>query len=156
MDKFKYLVAVIGGVAATALKMYVPIFVAVVVIMIFDFVTGIIAAKVTGEKLNSETARRGVLKKGAMLGQLVFGVALDYIVPMAIEQVGFEYNVSHLLFSGIMGFYIIFTEAVSVCENFYECNPNSFPKWLVKFLSAGKEQLDRLGEEIAEGGEHHD
>ncbi len=146
MDKMKYIVAVVGGLVATALKLYAPIFIAVMVVLIFDFITGIIAAKMTGERWNSEKALKGVVKKGTMLGQLLFGIALDYIIPMAVEQVGFEFNMSHLLFSNIMGFYIIFTEAVSVCENFYKCNPDSFPPWIVRLLSAGKEQLDKLGD----------
>ncbi len=156
MDKLKYLIALLGGILATWLKLYAPIFIAVMVVIVFDFITGVIAAKMSGEKWNSEKARKGVVKKGTMLGQLLFGIALDYIIPMAAQQVGFSFNVSHLLFSNIIGFYIIFTEAVSVCENFYKCNPNSFPKWIVVFLSAGKEQLDKLGEGIVKDGDRHD
>lgn len=148
MEKIKWFVAMLSGYMATWFKAYRPIFFAVMFMLVFDWVTGIISAKVTGEKWNSETARKGVIKKGVMLLQLLFGIALDYIIPMAAEQIGFEFNVSHLLFSSIIGFYIIFTEAVSVCENFYECNPDSFPKWIIKFLSIGKDQLDKLGEAV--------
>ncbi|MBQ8893365.1 MAG: phage holin family protein, partial [Clostridia bacterium] len=103
MDKLKYLIALVGGLLATALKLYAPIFIAVMVMLIFDFITGIIAAKMTGENWNSATARKGLMKKGTMLAQLLFGIALDYIIPMAATQVGFTFNVSHLLFSNIIG-----------------------------------------------------
>ncbi len=152
MEKLKYFVAVAGGVLFTYFKMYAPLFIVVVLVMAFDFFTGIVAANLTGEGWNSNTAREGAMKKGMLIAALFFGILLDFILPMAAQQVGFAFDV-HLLFSSIIGFYIIFTECVSVCENFYECCPNSFPKWIVKFLTAGKDQLDQLGETITEEDE---
>lgn len=153
MEKIKWFVAMLCGYLATWLKAYSPILIAVAFMIVFDWITGTIAAKMTGDNWNSDVARRGVIKKGVMVLQLLFGIALDYIIPMAAEQIGFDFNIGHLLFSSIIGFYIIFTEAVSVCENFYEINPNSFPKWIVKFLSIGKEQLEKLGENLEKDGD---
>ncbi|MBR6794415.1 MAG: phage holin family protein [Clostridia bacterium] len=156
MEKLKYLIALIGGLLLTELKLYGPIFIAVVVMCAFDFFTGIAAAKMTGVGWNSAKARKGVMKKGLMLCMLLFGVALDVIIPMAAEHIGIQLAVGPLLFSSIIGFYIIFTEAISVCENFYACNPNSFPRWIVKLLTAGKEQIDKLGDGFEKDGEPHD
>ncbi len=145
MNYVKYLIALVGGLLASGLKMYAPIFIAVAVACLFDFFTGIAAAKLTGDGWNSKVARKGALKKAVMIGALAFGVFLDICIPMAAKQVGFTFHLD-LLFSSIIGFYIIFTECVSVCENFLRCCPNSFPKWIIKLLTAGKEHLEHLGE----------
>lgn len=150
MEKLKYLFAILGGLIVTFGKMYGALFIAVAVAMCFDFITGIIAAKVSGEGFNSQKAKRGALKKGMLLGALLFGIFLDYVLPMATKMVGFQFNVSHLLFSSVIAFYIVFTECVSVCENFYRCCPDAFPKWILKTLTVGKEQLDKLGDKIEE------
>jgi len=52
-----------------------------------------------------------------------------------------------LLFSNVIGFYIAFTECVSVCENIYKCYPGAFPIWLTAILTDGKNYLDKLGDE---------
>ena len=71
MEKLKYLIALIGGLLLTELKLYGPIFIAVVVMCAFDFFTGIAAAKMTGVGWNSAKARKGVMKKGLMLCMLL-------------------------------------------------------------------------------------
>ncbi len=146
MDKFKFLLTLLGGFIASALKTYTPIFIAAIVAMAFDWITGVIAAKQTGKGWSSDVARHGVLKKGMMMLMLGFGVFLDYMLPMAVEHAGFTFDVGPMLASNVISFYIIFTECISVCENFYECSPDSFPKWIVKLLAVGKQQLDKLGE----------
>lgn len=156
MEKLKYLFAALGGLLVTFGKMYGALFIAVALAMCFDFITGIIAAKVSGEGFNSQKAKRGALKKGMLLGALLFGIFLDYVLPMAAVQVGFKFDMTHLLFSSIIGFYIVFTECISVCENFYRCCPDTFPKWIVKFLTIGKDQLDKLGEQIEEDQDEED
>ncbi len=155
MEKIKFLIAMACSCVAAMFELYWPIIVFTSIALAFDFVTGIIAAKMTGEGWNSDKARKGVSKKGTMLLMLGFGVFLDYLIPMAVKHVGFEIHISHLLFSSIIGFYIIFTECISVCENFYKISPNSFPKWIIRLLTVGKEQLDKLGDTV-EGVTEHD
>ncbi len=150
MEKIKFLIAMLCGLFAAAFKMYWPIIVFTMIALVFDFVTGVIAANMTGEGWNSKKARKGAAKKGTLIIMLLFGIFLDYLIPMAGEYVGFSFDLKHLLFSSIIGFYIIFTECISVCENFYKISPHSFPKWIINLLTVGKEQLVKLGEGGAE------
>ena len=145
MKKFKYFFAAIGGLAATYLKAYVPLIIIVTIAVIFDFITGILSAVIVGDGLDSKTARKGVWKKGMLFLALGFGIFLDYMIPMAAAQVGFTIT-TKLLFSSIIGFYIAFTECVSVAENILECCPGAFPQWVLKILKEGKEQIDKKGE----------
>lgn len=143
MEKLKFLFVGIGGVLAAYFKAYIPLMVIVAIAVLFDIVTGVIAAVYTGEGLNSKKARLGALKKATMFLALGFGIFLDYLIPMATAQIGFEVS-AKLLFSSIIAFYIVFTECVSVCENIFKCNPNAFPNWIIKLLTDGIKHLDNI------------
>ncbi len=150
MDKLKILLVTSGGMLATYFKAYIPLIAIVLIAVIFDIITGIIAAIYTGEGLNSKKARQGALKKGTMFLALAFGIFLDYLIPFAAVQVGFAVDVN-LLFSSVIAFYIAFTECVSVCENIFRCNPEAFPKWITKLLTEGKEHLDNINNKSESG-----
>lgn len=141
MDKLKYALIGVGGILTTYFKAYLPLFIIVCIAILFDIFTGVFAAIYTKVGLNSQKARDGAVKKGTMLLSLAFGMFLDYLIPMAAEQIGFTIAPT-LAFSSIIAFYIVFTECVSVCENIFKCNPNAFPKWIVKILSDGIKHLD--------------
>lgn len=143
MEKTKYLLMAIGGLLAAYFKAYIPLIVIVLIAVVFDFITGVVAAVYTGVGLNSAKARKGALKKATMFLALCFGIFLDYLIPMAAAQIGFKVTID-LLFSSVIAFYIVFTECVSVCENIFKCNPNAFPKWIVKMLSDGIKHLDEV------------
>lgn len=149
MKNINIIIATFGGVLAAYLKAYLPLIVIVAIAVILDFITGIIAAVYTGDGLNSKKARKGALKKATMFLSLAFGIFLDYLIPMAAIQIGFDIS-TNLMFSSIIAFYITFTECVSVCENIYRCNPDSFPKWIVKVLTEGKEKLEHINDSESE------
>lgn len=142
MDKLKFLIIAAGGAVASYFKVYVPLVVIVGISVIFDIVTGVVAAVYTGEGLNSKKARRGALKKATMFLALGFGIFLDYLIPLAVSQVGFSADIK-LMFSSVIAFYIAFCECVSVCENIFRCNPDAFPKWIAKILTDGKNHFEK-------------
>ena len=146
MTTLKYLAIAIGGLFGAYFNIYSSIIVIVFVATMFDIVTGVIASIITGEGINSKRAFKGVLKKCVLFLALAFGTFLDYMIPFASSQLGFEMS-AKLLFSSVIGFYITFTECVSVCENILKCYPGTLPKWLTKILTDGKEYLDDLGDE---------
>lgn len=143
MEKIKFLLIGIGGALSAYFKAYVPLIIIVSIAVIFDIITGVIAAVYTGEGLNSKKARQGALKKATMFLALGFGIFLDYLIPMATAQIGFEVT-AKLLFSSIIAFYIVFTECVSVCENLFKCNPNALPKWIVSLLTDGITHINKM------------
>ena len=146
MATLKYLAIAIGGLIGAYFNIYSSIIVVVFLSIMFDIVTGVIASIITAEGINSKRAFKGVLKKCVLFLALAFGTFLDYMIPFASSQLGFEMS-AKLLFSSAIGFYISFTECVSVCENIFKCYPGAFPKWLTKILTDGKKYLDDLGDE---------
>ncbi len=149
MERLKFVFIGIGGILAAYFKAYVPLLIIVSIAVVFDIITGVIAAVYTGVGLNSVKARKGALKKATMFLALGFGIFLDYLIPMAAAQIGFEVT-AKLLFSSIIAFYIVFTECVSICENLFKCNPNAFPKWIVKLLTDGIKHLDNIKKDEGE------
>lgn len=143
MERLKFLIVAIGGLIASYFKAYIPLIVVVAVSVIFDIITGVVAAVYSGEGLNSKKARKGALKKATMFLALGFGIFLDYLIPLAASQLGFTLDIK-LMFSSVIAFYIAFCECVSVCENIFRCNPSAFPKWIVEILTDGKKHLDTL------------
>ena len=109
MKSLNVVLATVGGIIAAYFKAYIPLIIIVAIAVIFDFITGIIAAVYTGEGLNSKKARKGALKKATMFLALAFGIFLDYLIPTAADQIGFVIY-TKLMFSSIITFYIAFTE----------------------------------------------
>lgn len=141
MKKYEFILAAVGGIFTTYFKAYIPLFLIVLIAMTFDFVSGVATALITKEGISSDVARRGALKKAVLFLSLMFGIFLDYMLPYTFMRMGIELGIS-LLFSNVIGFYIAFCECISICENIYRCCPDSFPHWIVKILTKGKERLD--------------
>ena len=68
----------------------------------------------------------------------------EYVRFYMINNVGIEMPVT-ALFGMIFGCYIVINECISIAENLYMINPAILPKWIVKMLSAAKEQIDKKG-----------
>ncbi len=141
MEKFKVLIISFGGIVAAYFRAYLPLLAVVSIAVIFDIITGVIAAVYTGDGLNSKKARKGALKKSAMFMALGFGIFLDYLIPLAAMRLSIAIPQT-VVFSSVIAFYIAFGECVSVCENLYRCNPDAFPKWISAILTEGKNAID--------------
>lgn len=144
MEKIKWLLSIVGGVLVTMAKKYYMIVLFVMLVVVFDWITGLIKARVTGERLNSKKATIGFWKKIALFVALFFGFFLDYFIPYMINNVGIDMPVT-ALFGMIFGCYIVINECISIAENLYMINPAILPKWVKKMLSAAKEQIDKKG-----------
>lgn len=150
MQKVKVMSSVIMGTLAAMAKQYALIVLFTAIAVIFDFVTGIIKAEITGKGLNSQKAAEGFWKKIALFVALFFGFFLDYFIPYGAEWIGLEIN-SHAIFGMIFGCYIVINESISIAENLYACNPNILPRWLIKLLTQAKENMNKNKEDDFDG-----
>ena len=142
MEKMKIVLSVIFGGIAAFFRQYYLIIALVSVVIVFDFITGIIKAKMISNGWDSEKGTKGFFKKIVLLLSLMFGIFLDFSIPLALSSgIGVEMPFS-THFSLIIGFYIIFNECISICENLYQCNEKAVPKWVVDFLKITKDKLD--------------
>ena len=138
---FKWLVSVVCGAIATFYQQYGLFIVLVAVAVVLDVVTGLVKAKATGEGLSSEKATKGFWKKISLFVGLAFGIFLDYAVATVIAEVGVNFGLE-MPFSLIVCAYIIINEAISISENLYLTNPESFPQWISKMLKVAKDKIE--------------
>lgn len=131
----------LAGVVTTFFQMYGAILGLVGVAIIFDTITGIVAAKASGTQITSKKANQGFWKKVGLLLALFFGVFLDLFIPEALSfiSVTLPFNMP---FGLIFGCYIVFNEGISICENIDKINPTILPHWVKKLLKGGANKID--------------
>ena len=146
-NTLKWLISIISGGIAAFCGQYGLFIVLVAAAVVLDVVTGLVKAKATGEGLSSEKANRGFWRKMALFVALAFGIFLDYAAAAVLVHVGVNLG-GELPFALIISAYIIINEAISISENLYLTNPDSFPQWIAKRLKVAKEQMERDETEI--------
>ena len=137
----KWLTSVVLGSVAAFFGQYGLFIVLVAVAVVLDVVTGLVKAKATGEGLSSDKATRGFWKKISLFIGLAFGIFLDYAVATVLLQAGVNLGLD-MPFALIICAYIIINEAISISENLYLTNPDSFPQWISKMLKVVKGKIE--------------
>lgn len=150
MEKMKWLLSVIGGAITVFSKQYSTILIFVTIVVVLDFVTGIVKAKTIGEPLSSKKGVRGFWKKIALFVGLFFGFFLDYFIPYVLATLNIVLPIDGALFGMIIGCYIVINESISICENLYASNPHILPGWIIKLLSSARDQIDHKIEDNKE------
>lgn len=146
----KWIFSVVCGAVITFSQKYALVIIFVMVAIVFDFITGIIGAKASGEKLSSKKGTEGFWKKVSLVAALFFGFFLDYFIDYFIQYVASSLHLdipATALFGMIFGCYIVINESISILENLQKSNPNILPAWVLKLLTSTKEQLEKEGEE---------
>ena len=141
-DIKKWFLSLILGLWATFTQNYAIILAFVIVAIILDLVTGLIKAKAIGEGWKSKKGYQGFWKKISLLVAFTFGIFLDMFIPYALNIVSVELPFSSP-FALVIGVYIILNESISVCENLYEINPHTLPKWIKSLLSSANDKINK-------------
>lgn len=105
VDVLRIAAAGIGGIATYIWGPWDALIIALVAMVIIDYITGVIKAAVQG-KLSSAVGFRGLLKKVAIFLLVAVGVMVDRVIPATNEAVR----------SAVIFFYIA-NEGLSILEN---------------------------------------
>ena len=141
MDKIKYILALLGGMAVSYLEQYLLLYLLVGAAVVMDLISGMAAAVIEGTGLSSSTARRGFFKKLMLLFAVAFGTFLDVLLPWCMATVGLTVE-GRLYFGAIIGAYICIGECISILENIYRSTGRKLPVLVEKTLQIAKEKLD--------------
>lgn len=141
-DVKKWFISVIFGAWATFTQQYAIILGFIIIVMILDFVTGLIKAYTTGIGWKSSKGFRGFWKKISLLIAFGFGIFLDFFIPYALKIISIELPFNSP-FALIVGCYIIINESISICENLYKINPHTLPKWIIALLKGANDKLNK-------------
>lgn len=146
MEKTKWMLSVLCGMIATFAKQYYLIVVFVSLAVCFDWFTGIIGAKATGERITSKRGTIGFWKKLGLFAALFFGFFLDFFIPYCCNVINIPFPETGAVFGMIIGCYIVINECISISENIYKTNPSAVPKWIIRWLMLAKDQIDNKEE----------
>lgn len=105
VDALRIAAAGIGGIATYIWGPWDALIIALVAMVIIDYITGVIKAAAQG-KLSSAVGFRGLLKKVAIFLLVAVGVMVDRVIPATNEAVR----------SAVIFFYIA-NEGLSILEN---------------------------------------
>lgn len=141
-ERLRMAAAVVGGLVMAYLKQYTVLYILVAAAVLFDFVTGMGAAVVSGQGLSSKLARRGFLKKMMLLVSVAFGTFLDALMPFCVRKTGMDMQ-DTLIFSTVICLYICISECISIAENICRCTDRALPGWLVRLLKETKDKLEK-------------
>ena len=108
--------------------------------IVFDILTGILSAFITGT-FKSSVMRKGGLRKLFLVTVIGFGMLLDYAQHVA--DLGFSVPACHAIC-----IYIILMEALSCIENFNKAVPGALPTSITKLLYSA---ADSAGVDYDEG-----
>lgn len=106
--------------------------VAALLLIVFDILTGVLAAMITGT-FKSSKMREGGKRKLFLTVVVIFGVVLDYVQHIA--ELGINVPACTLICG-----YISLMEIMSIIENINKAYPNALPKKLIAVLQSGAEQ----------------
>ncbi len=137
----KCALSVFGGTAAALFGQYGLFAALVAAAVALDVVTGLVKAKATGEGLSSKKANRGFWKKMALFAALAFGIFLDFAASAVLLHAGVSLG-ADMPFALVISTYIIINEAISIGENLYLTNPDSFPKWIARRLQIARDSMN--------------
>ena len=140
----KIATSVISGLVASFWSLYGAIIICVFVVIIMDFITGIVSALATGEKISSEVGYKGFWKKMALILALAFGIFLDAFIPIMVGVISLEIPFA-MPIGTIVGCYIVINEAISIIENINKASPGALPKWIKKMLEGAEKTIDEGG-----------
>lgn len=150
MENLKVVKGIIAGVGAylsAKLGMLYVVIPLLLICMIVDYVTGMLAAKKEGQT-NSKTGMWGIIKKTMYGVEVAVGVVVDWTIINAAEQIGV--TVPTVTFFGLLvSIWIIINELISILENLTRLD-TPMPAFLVKVVSNFKISIEKNGDKLAE------
>lgn len=148
---YKIGASLLAGLAASFWSLYGAIIICVFVAIIMDFVTGIVSALATGEKISSEIGYKGFWKKCALILALAFGIFLDAFIPIMLGVISLEIPFA-MPIGTVVGCYIVINEAISIIENINKASPGALPKWIKRLLEGAGKTIDEGGSSDEQSG----
>lgn len=112
--------------------------------MVFDYLTGSLAALKNGE-WDSEVAHAGIWHKAGMICVVLAGMIFDLALGQIVGAAGVQLPISGLLMTPLLLSWYIITELGSIVENAIKMGAEHVPSWLLKGLKIVSDAIDKEG-----------
>ncbi len=111
------------------------------VCMIIDYITGLMASKYKNEQITSAKSIKGIYKKCSMLILVVIGAIIDLLIIYMIQIAGFTLEFK-CIFCCVICLWLVFNELISIVENLSNMDTN-IPGFLMPFLKLIKNKTEQ-------------
>lgn len=144
------LTAILAWLSAR-LGILLPVMCLLLVAMIMDYITGMLASK--RESLDhpndpaygwsSKRGAEGIIKKVGYLCIIAVAMIVDYIILHVAAQIGLEISLK-AFFGLLVAVWYILNELLSIIENAGRMGA-AVPSWLAKYVAVLKDKIDSQG-----------
>lgn len=132
------IIAILGGWLSAELRAIIPVMIILVVLMVLDYVSGMVSAWKDGT-LNSEKGVMGIVKKIGYLIIIACGMCFDFILSYTCDTLEIAYE-NRMLFGLIITIWYTLNECLSIVENVGEFS--SVPAWLSSHIEKIKDKIE--------------
>lgn len=107
---------------------------------VIDYVTGILASKFRGQKIESYKGIKGITKKIGMWLLVVVGAIMDALLEYSVAQLGVVFPFTFMI-AAVVAIWIICNELISILENLKDMEV-PLPDFLMKLAENVKSQIE--------------
>lgn len=143
MNGIKLALAGFGAWLSAKLGILGPVLLALLIAMVIDYVSGMLAAWLNGE-LSSKKGVRGILKKLAYIFAVVAAMLLDWLILTLAAQFGAELPVT-TFFGLLVTIWFVLNEILSILENLGRLGV-TIPEFLKKAVATLKGFVEKQGD----------
>ena len=144
----KGIIASVMGVLNSIFGMLAIPIVLLVACNIIDYVTGILASKFRGQKIESYKGIKGISKKIGMWLLIIVGAIIDELLVYSVAQLGLACPFSFMI-ACVVAVWIICNELISILENLKDMEV-PLPDFLVRLTKNIKSQIETKADAIKE------
>lgn len=152
--KKEYVVAMQGVLAAAGaflsdrLGILFPVLCMLMVMMVVDYITGMLASKSealdhpgeSGYGWTSKKGAKGIIKKVGYICVIAVAMVVDYIIVVVSKDLGYQMPMT-AFFGLLVAVWYVLNELLSIIENAGRMGAN-VPEWLSKYIAVLKDKID--------------
>lgn len=144
--------AALAGICAylsAKLGVLFPVLCVLAVMMVTDYLTGMLASKV--EALDhpndknygwsSKKGAKGIIKKVGYLSAIAVAMVVDYVIVVASEKLNMQMPIT-TFFGLLVAVWYLLNELLSITENAGRMGA-PVPEWLTKYIAVLKDKIDK-------------
>ena len=131
---------IVGGIIANALGGFDGIMIALISVVVLDYLTGVVKASNT-KKLSSEIGFKGIAKKICMWLLVGVGVIIDQLLSYSAGVVGITLPFTFLV-ACVVAIWLICNEIISILENINDIGV-TLPPFLQPIVKNLKSQVEK-------------
>lgn len=149
LRSIKLLLSALGAWISIKLGILGPVLLVLTMVIVLDYLTGMLAAKYLG-KWNSKTGIWGIVKKLMYGIAVVIGMTVDWLIVELARYIGVSISIS-TFFGLATALWLIINELISIGENLIKLESDAMPPFLKKAILYLKKIIEDRGEALADG-----